>query len=201
MRPGRLLSACLHRRLRRAQLCPLRFSLVLLGLLSAIVPWGCAQQAPEGNSGGLGGYRSYGIYPQGIQTVAVPIFENQTLVTGLEREITDALIKEIESRTPYSVASSNTADTILIGTIVRVSKRKLSEKRGSGLVQEVMQTVTIDFEWKDVRSGRILTQRRDFSAGDIFIPSTPVGERPEFGRFVIAAELARDVVAEMRGEW
>ena len=45
------------------------------------------------------GYSHQALFPEGIRTVAVPIFENRTThYRGLERDVTEALIKEIEAR-------------------------------------------------------------------------------------------------------
>ncbi|MFG0330031.1 MAG: LPS assembly lipoprotein LptE [Phycisphaerales bacterium] len=155
-----------------------------------------------GGCAGPGGYSNESIFPGEVSTIAVPIFENRTLATGLERDITDALIKEIHARTPYRVVSSTAmADTTLEAVITGVEKEKLSQQRGSGLVQELIYSATVDFEWIDHRSGRTLAARKNFRAGALYIPSLPALERQEFAEFDIAEELAREIVDAMRDEW
>jgi hypothetical protein len=61
--------------------------------------------------------------------------------------------------------------------------------------------ITVDFEWRDNRSGEVLKARRNFSAADSFVPSRPSGERLELGENAAAQRLARDMVNELRGAW
>jgi hypothetical protein len=155
------------------------------------------------------GYSSASAYPAGISTVAVPIFTNHTYQRDIEFELTDALIKEIEARTPYKVTASGAADgggsrsahTVLLGQIRAVQLDQLSKSRLTGLSEEVIVSVTIDFQWRDVRSGRVLLERKGFTGHGLFVPSQPTGEPIELGQFAVVQQLARDVVAEMRAEW
>ena len=168
----------------------IRLALVLLALLTG----GCA-------GGKILGYSSASIYPTDVRTVALPIFENTTFDRGIEFELTDALIKEIESRTPYKVTAEDRADSILTGVIRRVDLEQLSKSPLTGLSEEVILSVTIDFEWRDLRSNRLLVERRSFSGSGLFVPSRPTGEPIELGRFAAVQELARDIVSELQAEW
>src|SRR5436190_7079700 len=102
------------------------------------------------------GYSASTTFPKGINSVAVPIFTNDAYTRDVEFELTDALIKEIEARTPYKVTSENRADTILIGHIRTIELDELSKSRTTKLAEEMIVSVTIDFEWKDLRNGRTL---------------------------------------------
>ncbi len=42
-------------------------------------------------------------------------------------------------------------------------------------------TVTVDFEWRDNRTGKVLVSQRNFSATDTFVASRPSAERLEQG--------------------
>lgn len=147
------------------------------------------------------GYSSNPLFRTDISSIAVPIFENTTFVRDVEFQLTDALIKEIEFRTPYKVTSSEQADTIVLGQIRDVQLDQLSKSRLTGLSEEVILSVTIDFLWKDNRNGKTLVERRQFSGHGLFVPSRPSGEPIELGRFAAVEHLARDVVKEMRAEW
>lgn len=163
------------------------------------VAWaGCA--ARDGGENDTG-YHVGELYPATYRSVAVPLFANQTLYTGLERNITDAVIKEIQSRTPYLVVDSDQADTVLRATILRVEKSRLSNQRRTGLSQELMYTVTIELKWTESRTGRAIVERHQFETGDLYIPSNPVGELPDLAAFAVADEIARDVVDLMAGSW
>jgi hypothetical protein len=155
---------------------------------------GCATDPTQG-------YSATSSFSDEFSTIAVPIVENDTFERGIEFEITDAVIKEIERRTPYRVVDQSRADTILTGRIVRAELNKLSRSRLTGLSEEVVLSVTMDFTWRDRRTNRTLVERRSFTGSGLFLPSTPSAEPLEIGRFAVAQDLARDIVNEMRAAW
>lgn len=161
-------------------------------LLLAIV--GCASDPTQG-------YSTATTFPAGYRTVAVPIFENDTFDRDIEFELADALVKEIEQRTPYKVTASSRADTVLRGRIVEVKRDQISKSRRTGLGEEVILSVTVDFEWVDARSGQVIESRRGFTANSLFVPSQPHSEPQDYAVFAAAQRLAKDIVAEMRADW
>jgi len=165
--------------------------IVMAGILLVA---GCASDPSEG-------YSTASVFPSDIRTVAVPILENDTFIRGVEFELTDALIKEIEARTPYKVTAQPQADTIFLGRVKKVELDQLSKSRLTGLGEEVIVSVTIDFEWKDWRSDAPLVARKSFSGHGLAVPSAPTGERMELGRMAAVQQLARDIVDEMRAAW
>src|SRR5262249_6516904 len=86
---------------------------------------GIALLLPACNDGHLNlfGYTTEPPYDRSICTVYVPIPQNVTFRRGLEFDLKRALDREIESKTPYRVASSpEGADTELICKIVSRTK-------------------------------------------------------------------------------
>ena len=76
------------------------------------------------------GYTTQPNYDECIKTVYVPIFENKTFRRGLEFDVTRAVIREIEAKTPFKVVDSpNAADTQLCGTIVAFTKNILNRNQ------------------------------------------------------------------------
>lgn len=147
------------------------------------------------------GYSALSVFPDGITSVSVPIFKNETFVRGVEFDLTDALIKEIESRSPYKVMAEARADTVLIGEIRNIELDQLSKSPLTGLSEEVIVSVTIDFEWKDLRTGRPIIVRKNFTGYGLFVPSQPTGESIQLGRFAAVQHLARDLVNELQAQW
>jgi hypothetical protein len=166
----------------------------LILLISLVSMAGCASNPTQG-------YSFDTTYSDSVRTIAVPIFENTTYERGVEFELTDAVIKEIEARTPYKVTSSDRADTVLTGRVRSVELEQISKSPLTGLSEEVVVTVTIDFEWQDLLTGTALLRREGFAGHGLFVPSRPTGERIELGRLAAVEELARDIVAEMRASW
>lgn len=172
----------------------MRATIAVLGLAGVLLLASCASDPTKG-------YAATTTFPADIQTVAVPIFVNETLVRDIEFELTDALVKEIERRTPYKVTSPIRADSIFTGRIVQVELDHLSRSRQTGLTEEATLSVTIDFEWKDLRTNTMLVERRSYAAHGLFVPARPTAEPIEIGQFAVAEQLARDIVNEMRSDW
>ncbi|GJQ30779.1 MAG: hypothetical protein HBSAPP03_26630 [Phycisphaerae bacterium] len=155
---------------------------------------GCASDARQG-------YSFSSTMPEGITTVSVPVFENYTFDVGLEAELTEAVIKELQRTSGVRVVQGGGADSSLKGAITSSELRRLTLERGTGLVQELALTIVVDFDWKHNRTGQVLTSRRNFAASDTFVPAKPTGERIETGRHAAVQRLAKDLVAELRSGW
>lgn len=147
------------------------------------------------------GYTARSTIPARVRTVSIPVFDNQTFVPGLEVDLTDALIKEIQRTTPLVVVQGGGAESVLSGTITQADLRELTTSGRTGLVQEVGQQLAVDFTWLDARSGRPLSQVRGLQALESFVPQRGVGERVETARQQAAQELARRIVAQLHDQW
>ncbi len=147
------------------------------------------------------GYSSKELFPTQYQTVASPSFENRTFYRGIEFELAEALVKQVESRTPYKVVAPGVAQTILEGTITEVEQTQLSRRRPGGVPQEVELTITIDFIWKDLSSGEVIADRRGFVSVGRYVPTSGIGEPFEIAQHQAVQRLADDIVSAMRSDW
>ncbi|MBA4027804.1 MAG: hypothetical protein C0475_01425 [Planctomyces sp.] len=140
-------------------------------------------------------------YRTDVQSIAVPVFRNDSFEFGLESRLTAAVLQELRRTTPWKVVGQDAAQTVLTGTITRVELQRLSLTQTTGLSEELAVRVTVNFGWVDRRTGQVLEQRRDFTGVGTFIPARGVSERIESGQNEAIAVLARDIVAELRGDW
>ena len=103
------------------------------------------------------GYTTRPPFDPSIKTVYVPIFQNETFERGLEFEMTKALIREIESKSPLKVVSTcSEADTELTAKIV--SRRKgVNNMNQLNEVRDVEMNILVEVTWKDLRSGKVLS--------------------------------------------
>jgi hypothetical protein len=165
-----------------------------IGMASVAGIAGCASDPSEG-------YAFASSHDSSIESIHVPLFVNQTFTHGVEADLTDAIVKQLKASTPWNVTSESAAETTLTGRIVESRLQALSLARTSGLVQEQAVIMTIEFEWRDNRTGKVLVSRRNFTATEIFVPSSGVGERIETGQDGAIQKLARGVVEELRSSW
>jgi outer membrane lipopolysaccharide assembly protein LptE/RlpB len=145
------------------------------------------------------GYQWHSLYREDIQTVAVPIFQNRDFRRGVEFTLTKAVVNQLESHAPYKVVSRERADTVLEGEIVKVEVNTISRLFNEAVPQEQLMTVTVNFTWKDLRTGRILLERKNFQQTSTFYPTL------REGTFVASQDavekLAVGIVQEMQADW
>jgi hypothetical protein len=108
------------------------------------------------------GYTSRPNYRCDIRTVRVPIFKNLTYRDatrqGIEFDLTKAVQREIEQKTPYKVVGDNEeADTELTGTIVSLTKQIINRNQFNE-VREAQTVLTVEVVWRDLRSGEVLSR-------------------------------------------
>lgn len=101
------------------------------------------------------GYTTAPNYDPGIRTVYVPIFENITMRRGIEFEMTRAVIREIESKTPYRIVDCpEKADTELLGKIVNRRKSIILANQLNE-IREAEVVVSVEVTWRDLRPGHM----------------------------------------------
>jgi hypothetical protein len=103
------------------------------------------------------GYSTVPNYDPNIRTVYVPIFQNRTNYRGIEFQLTQAVIREIEAKTPFKVVHQcETADTELLGTIA-VQNKAILNRNQQNLVREAELLLTVEVLWRDRRTGEVLS--------------------------------------------
>lgn len=171
-------------------------ALRMTALVLPAVLAGCAgYQAGSGEKG----YTWGSTFRKDIKTVAIPAFGTKSLSRGDEIALTQALIAQIESRTPYKVVPADRADTVLEGLVTSVGTGTVSIDNKTAIPQESTYTISVDFTWKDLRSGQILIERRNFDQSTTYYPT--LGEGRFHGRQSAAEALASSIVDELQGDW
>jgi Lipopolysaccharide-assembly len=172
------------------------FSILLL--LLPLTGCGYQQQGVDDRNQ-MPGYQWHSLYREDIQTVAVPVFVNTSYRRGMEFSLSKAVVQDIETHTPYKVVSSDKADTILEGEITSVSLNTLTNNLYTDLPQEQSFTVRVNFTWKNLRTGQVLVERRDFDQKASFFPT--LGESSFVGAQDAVERLALAIVNEMQADW
>ena len=171
---------------------PLMITVACLVVLACL--GGCAGNPAEG-------WSTNATWPADIRTVAVPAVSNQTFHREIGPELTKAIIEAIERRTPYKVTDELKADSILTVSIEDFDIDSISQSALTGLDQEVLLKITVNWRWEDLNESTLLAGADNFTGSGVFIPSQPSGEPIEIGQRQAAARLAQDLVNRMRGAW
>jgi hypothetical protein len=148
--------------------------------VGGLIACGCLALTSCGSEGQftIFGYTTKPNYDTSIHTVRVPIFKNNTFWRGLEFDLTRAVIREIESKTPFKVVGEGcTADTELTGTIVLFSKNIINRTQYNE-VREGETTLGVEVYWRDLRTGQILSVPRPPNGPPPLPTDTPPGGLP-----------------------
>src|SRR5262245_31133399 len=88
-----------------------------------------------------------------VHTVYVPVFQSNVYQRDLNLKLTEAVIKEIETRTPFKVVGSpKDADTTLSGQIYFADKNLILENPNN-LPRQLTAQINVNVRWIDNRSG------------------------------------------------
>ena len=85
------------------------------------------------------------------------------------------------------------------GEILAVRVNTLSEDRLAAIPQEQLLDITVNFTWKDLRTGKILVSRRGWEQTATYYPT--LGEGRFVGNESQVEKLAVAIVQELQADW
>ena len=101
--------------------------------------------------------------PANIRSVAVPVFATQAQAYHTEMALTQAVVRELNTRTKYRVLTSATdADAVLSGTVLTQTSIPLTYDSTSGETSSYLVTITAKVVLA-ARDGHVLYQNDAFS--------------------------------------
>jgi len=149
---------------------------------------------------GMGGYTNASLYPSGLSSVYVEMFENKSFWRDVEYDLSDALSKRIEAETPYKVVSDrDRADSVISGQIVRIDQSVLSIEREMGTALEKEVELRVVVNWKDLTTGELLIENRSVGASGSY--SALQSQSFKYASRIAANNLAGRIVELMEREW
>ena len=178
--------------LRKRNGFPFAFPSLLLGLMLCVS--GCAA------------YRvgNHTLYRPDVQTIHVPVFQSDSLRAGLGERLTEAVVKEIELKTPYKVVCASDADSMLTGRIFSERKTVLGED-----INDVPRNIGTELitrvRWES-RNGDLLRENL-VALPPILQISQNANLIPEAGQSITTAhqyaiaQLAEQIVGQMEYPW
>jgi hypothetical protein len=152
---------------------------------------------------GCAGYQlgSRSLYRPDIRTIHVPVVESDSYRRYLGERLTEALVKEIELKTPYKVVGAAEADSILTCRIVSESKRVLGENRFDE-PRDVEADFFVQVSWVD-RRGDLIMSHNDIPVQPLLLNvSQTANFVPEGGQSLATAhqEAIRRLADQIRGQ-
>lgn len=144
-----------------------------------------------------------GLFSPDIQTVYVPVFQSDVFRRTLAEWLTEAVVKEIEFRSPYKVVHTPDADSVLYGRVTYENKRILAEDRNDN-PRDVEFTMSAQIRWVD-RAGNVVLRNAtvpidlSLSSGADFVPEG--GQSLTSAEQQVIRETARQIVSQMESGW
>ena len=163
----------------------------LLGIAISLLTASCA------------GYRLGADRPavmEGIHTLAVPVFRNDSSIPRSSVLITNRVIRQLQVDGSYRVVDGSQADAIVRGTIRPVRRHQLrSEKLNTLRTLEQEVRLVLDYS-VETRSGAVLTTGTVEGATSTFLDVN--FQRSEYQALdEAAARLAEDLVSRLAEGW
>ncbi len=161
-----------------------------------------------------------GSIPAHINSIAIPIVENQTAEFGMSESVTENLIAKFNEENILRVTDEDQATSILRGTIIKVTDAPYTFTKEEA-VTEYRFTVHMKVEWYDVREDKVLI-KKNFSgwgayglSGDISSDgidndndglidgddNNEYGDPREFATTTAVNKIAEDVLNEIMTSW
>ena len=147
-----------------------------------------------------------GLFSSQVQTVGVSICGNETWRRGYGERLTEALVREIENRTPYKVVPASRADTVLEVNIV--SEQKSVTFQNSRMdPRELTIDIAVEARWIDRRTLEIRQSQNispeslaaQMSSSSLMI--TEAGQSNATTSQKILTALAQEIVGMMEVAW
>lgn len=169
----------------------------LFGMLAAtLVSTGCARYQ----------FGSRSMFRDDIRTVHVPIARNDTFRHDLGPRLTEAVVRQIELRTPYKVTGDVAADSTLRLLVTYQDKGVLTESYSDD-AQALDAVVAVSVNWVDRRGAPLLRDQwaletnraAELLQGSRFVPEA--GQSVQTAIQDTIEDLADRIVAQMEVRW
>jgi hypothetical protein len=153
------------------------------------------------------GYTVGNSFQAPVRTVAVPVFQSESFRRGLEFQLTEAVHREIQNRTPFRLVRDEAlADTRLLGRIVQAEKYALTPTPFDD-PRELELQLSVEVRWEDLRSGQLIAYQTIPISPDAIALISQASFAPETGQSRATAErtavdnMARQIVDLMETPW
>jgi hypothetical protein len=135
----------------------------------------------------------------GVQTVAVPLFENKSLEPEIHQALTDSLIKALVADGALRVVEEDRADAVLRGTIVDVREEPFTYQDQAEQYQIV---VFVDVTYQTIENKTVLWEEKRLRGYGIYSATERREEARSTGLDAAFGMLTKDIVDRMQvGGW
>ncbi|MFS8064386.1 MAG: LPS assembly lipoprotein LptE [Luteimonas sp.] len=155
--------------------------------------------------GGCAGYHIGPVQPyylRGVRSIAVPTFDNKTLVPRIAVLVTDSVIKQFQQDGTYRIVGDDEADATLKAEITRINRAPARSVRGNVLATtEFNLVLRVRYSLVERATGKVLSPPMEVTGTTSFFvgPDITSDEREAFP--LAAEELATRLVSQLSEGW
>jgi len=136
-----------------------------------------------------------------VHAIAVPTFENKTLLPRIEVLITNSVIKQLQQDGTYRIANENNADAVLKAEITEISRAPARSVRGNVLATTEFNLI-MHVKYKlETPSGTALMPSGEVIGTTSFFVGTDVTTDERQALPLAAEELATHLVTQLSEGW
>jgi hypothetical protein len=155
--------------------------------------------------GGCAGYHLGPVQPyylRDVHRIAVPTFENKTLVPRIAVLVTNTVIKQFQQDGTYRIAGEDQADAILKGEITRINRAPVRAVRGNVLAtKEFALALRVRYSLVERGSGKVLTSPVEVIGVTSFFVGNDITSDEEQALPLAAEDLAARLVGQLSEGW
>jgi hypothetical protein len=178
---------------QRSTICNLQFAFCILQL-----PFLCGCIGYHAGTGSL--------YAPDVATVYVPMIESDSYRRDLGERLTEAVVKEIELKTPYKVVNTPDADSVLSARLMTDTRKRVIQNGFSD--PRVSETeIRAEVNWVNRRRQPLVPVQAIPIPTELLAFSQTSNLIPEAGQSVATSQqqaiqrLAQQIVATMEAPW
>ena len=147
------------------------------------------------------------LYAPDVSTVYVPMIESDSFRRDLGERLTEAVIKEIEAKTPFKVVGTPDADSVLAARLVSERKHVTVENQNDD-PRTIEINMAAEVSWLNRRRQPLCPPTTVPLPAELFIPMGQTAALlPEAGQSVASQQqvaierLAQQIVSTMEEPW
>jgi hypothetical protein len=131
----------------------------------------------------------------GIKSIAIPLFENQTLEGGIAEKLTDALAEGFVADNTLRVVPEGRSDSILRGAVVSYNRSAYTYDE-SEAVSEYIVNIDVEVSFMESKSGKVIWEDRLSNWG-----TYDTAEIEEIGQDGAIVKLVEDILNRTVKGW
>ncbi len=140
-------------------------------------------------------------YLRDVHTIAVPTFQNHTLVPRIEVLVTDTVIKQLQQDGTFKIASDGKGDATLTGDIVEITRTPARSVRGNVLqTTEFAMTMRLKYRVVARNGSELVPSGNAIGRTSFFVSSDPTTDERQ--ALPLATEdLATRLMTQLTEGW